>query len=269
MPHHTAWVLLILLSITTAASAANPITIEAPAPTTAPAAIESRDDLGARLKAAAEQHRADVAAQLDFQLYRSLNQSTTAAPDDLSGLSPEDRDIVTTIIQGLSKFRSVAQAPASPTLAQKIEPLLAMADNLRDRANLTLENLTLCQSVERFGIYEPLASATFTAGTDSPVIVYFEVQNFHPRQTQAGMWETRLKYELALYPDNTPSKPIFSKPTTPVIDQSRTRRHDFFIADKIILPRKLTPGKYTLKITLTDTLAHRVGEATLPIQLLP
>jgi hypothetical protein len=251
------------------ASAAAPQTIEAPrsnGPATQPAAAVS-SDLGNRLNQAASQNSENVEAQLNHRLYRFLSEEPAAGDEDLAKLSPEDRDLVTAITQGLTKFRAITRGTPDATMGEKIQPMLEMADALRDRANLTVNNLTLCDSVERFGIYEAIASASFPAGKDTPAIVYCEVENFHPRQTAEGMWETKLKYELAMYSEASPSKVVFSKPATPVIDRCRTRRRDFFLADNITLPKKLAAGRYVLKVTLTDEQAKKVGEATLPVEI--
>ncbi len=250
-------------------SAAPPKTIEAPRPVAASTQPRagSASDLGDRLHQRALQNPQSVEPQLQNQLYRFLSEEPASSDDELLKLSPEDREIVTAVTSGLIKFRAVTRGTPDATVAEKIQPMLEMGDALRDRANLTVNNLTLCESVERFGVYQPMASTALTAGKDTPVIVYFEVDNFHPRQAQSGVWETKLKYELVLYKESNASAAVFSKPATPVVDKSRTRRRDFFLADNITLPRKLAAGRYVLKVTLTDEQANRVGETTLPVHM--
>ncbi len=253
------------LALTTPAWAALPLTIEASQPTTRPAPATMPVDWTDAVLRSARAHPADVQAQLQRQLLHLLRNEPALASNELAGLAPEDRDLVVAITRGLIGFGKVTGADASATLAEKIQPMLEMADRLRDRANLAVNHLTLCQSVERFGVCEPLAATALTTGTRIPVIVYFEVANFHPRKTDDGMWETNLNYELGLCTQTEPAVPVFSKPVTPVIDRCRTRRRDFFLADKVTFQANLPAGHYLLKVTITDQQAHRIGEATLPV----
>jgi hypothetical protein len=50
-------------------------------------------------------------------------------------------------------------------------------------------------------------------------------------------------------------------------DFSHRRRHDFFVAKPIILPRSLTIGRYLLKVTVEDQQARRIAENTVPIEI--
>ncbi|HEX8523926.1 MAG TPA: hypothetical protein VF669_16855 [Tepidisphaeraceae bacterium] len=202
----------------------------------------------------------------------ATSQPAAAAPAlasavEAPAVSAEDRELLELVYRGVGAFRKVIETSPTAALEEKIEPLLETADQLRERANLKINNLTLCESVERFGVYEPLAPATFPARKDSQAIVYFEVENFRSVQGAEGVWQTKLQYELSVYPADRASQPVYSKPATPVVDVCRSRRRDFFLADKITLPKKLEAGKYTLKITLTDTQAHRVGEGTLSLEI--
>jgi hypothetical protein len=45
----------------------------------------------------------------------------------------------------------------------------------------------------------------------------------------------------------------------------RTRRRDFFLVKLITVPANLPIGRYLLKVTVEDELAHRVAEASLPV----
>ncbi len=258
----------LVLGVGAAVSAAPPKTIEAPRVVMAATQpVGDGADLGGRLKRMAEKSPANVAAQLDYQLYRYLSEEPAASDEELGKLSPEEREIVSAIAGGLRKFRAAARMSPSAMLGEKIEPMLEMAESLRERANLTVNNFTLCESVDHFGLYEPLAPGALQAGKNLAAIVYCEVENFRSKQTAGGMWETKLKYELAMYSEVAPGKAVFSKPATPVVDQCRSKRRDFFIADKITLPKKLTAGKYVMKVTLTDELGKRVGEASLGVEL--
>ena len=42
----------------------------------------------------------------------------------------------------------------------------------------------------------------------------------------------------------------------------QTPRHDFFVSKLYYLPR-LVPGRYTLQLTIEDTLGHKVGQSSI------
>ena len=77
----------------------------------------------------------------------------------------------------------------------------------------------------------------------------------------------RLRQEMVLYTDTgLAAWPDKSNAAT-FVDQSRNRRHDFFISRRIQLPSSLAAGKYVLKITMTDEQSDRVVEASAPLEL--
>lgn len=255
----------LILLVVTNASAAESQAAGARGPTTQPAPATRPADWTGAILHAAESHPSDLHAQFQRQLLHVLRDQPALGRNEMAGLAPEDRELVSAVIHGLIGFRDASRADPSGTTAEKIKPLLQMGDQLRDCANLAVNHLTLCKSVERFGVYQPLPAGTLTAGAQTPVIVYFEVVNFHPRRGADGIWETNLNYELVLYTQTEPSVPVFSKPVMPVIDRCRSRRRDFFLADRVTFPARLPAGHYLLKVTITDQAAHRIGEATLPV----
>jgi hypothetical protein len=81
------------------------------------------------------------------------------------------------------------------------------------------------------------------------------------------MWSTKISEEEVLYTESGlpiwPGKPV---PRT-IADQSRNRRHDFFIVKLIHLPATLSVGRYLLKITVIDQQSNRMAEGTIPIDI--
>jgi len=49
------------------------------------------------------------------------------------------------------------------------------------------------------------------------------------------------------------------------VDHARAKRHDFFLARMVKLPRNLTAGSYTLKVTIVDQQAQRMAEGLTPV----
>jgi len=256
MPHKSLLLIALIVLLLAPVSGAPPQTITLNVPITQPAPSAT---------VASASTPSDLASTFDDQLNRLLSGQPTLAEPNLAALAPEDRELLTTLIQGISTFRQSTRS--ATTLDEKTRPLLELSSRLKDRANLAISNVTLCNSVDRFGTYEPLTSKDLPANTETPAILYCEIDNFHSKPNGKGFFETHLTYELALYSDSSSNatNPIFSKPSTPVIDRCRTRRRDFFLADRVTFPATLPAGRYLLKVTITDAQAHRIGEATLPI----
>jgi hypothetical protein len=201
---------------------------------------------------------------LDFQLLEFLKDKPTPRLDTLAKLSTEDRELIASVMDGLTNFRNALRADNNMLMSRKVKPLLEMADRVRAQADLTIPAVALCTKVEGFGVYEPIDPAKFTAMKPHDVIVYCEVDNFASQQNDKKLWETRLSQEVVLYTET--GLPVWQDKTETIPDFARRRRHDFFIVKKTKLPGNLAIGRYLLKVTIVDQQASRVAEATIPVQ---
>jgi hypothetical protein len=209
----------------------------------------------------------DLEGQLNYEMLLFAEGQPVPQMSALAGLSSEDRELLSTVMDGLSNFRGVVAADDNLLLAGKIKPLLEMDDRLRSQAELTLPTVALCTQVESFGVYKPFDTSRFIAGQDNKVIVYVEVQNFASQLTPDNQWQTRLGEQMVLYTETgLPVWPAKSE-MDPVVDVCRERRHDFFLRKLIALPKNLTIGRYLLKVTVTDQQANHVAETTTPIEI--
>jgi hypothetical protein len=223
------------------------------------------DPLGNRLRKRLAQNPRDIADQLDLQLFGMLNDDPVAELASVSAMPDDDRELVAALVDGLSNFRSTVRQDGNLLAAQKIKPLLEMADRLRSQADLSVPTVALCSRVEAYGKYTPISPARFPAGRDNPAIVYCEVENFLAKQNADKMWQTQLSEEVTLFTDQ--GMMVWSDPERQVTDQCRNRRHDFFAYNVIHLPANLTIGRYMLKVSITDKNANRVAEATVPLSI--
>ncbi len=225
----------------------------------------NNDPLGDRLRKRLAQNPRDIADQLDLQLYGLLNDDPVAELASVSAMPDDDRELVAALVDGLSNFRSTVRQDGNLLAAQKIKPLLEMADRLRSQADLSVPTVALCSRVEAYGKYTPISPARFPAGRDNPAIVYCEVENFLAKQNADKMWQTQLSEEVTLFTDQ--GMMVWSDPERQVTDECRNRRHDFFAYNVIHLPANLTIGRYMLKVSITDKNANRVAEATVPLSI--
>jgi hypothetical protein len=228
----------------------------------------STDEYELKLRKLVQDYPRDLGNQLDYQLLRLVRDEPTPDLSDVSQLSPEDRDILLALMDGLTNFRSAARNNGNLMLNRKIRPLLEMSERLRSQGQLAIPTVAFCSQVSSFGQYRPMASSRFYAGRENPMIVYSEAANFTSIQGNDGMWRTRLREEIVLYTDTGLAVWPDKSNAVSYVDQSRARRHDFFIPQLIRLPSSLAVGKYLMKITLTDEESNRVVEATSPLEII-
>ncbi|MGA3066303.1 MAG: hypothetical protein ABSF29_05590 [Tepidisphaeraceae bacterium] len=209
----------------------------------------------------------DLGAQLDYELLRFTRDETTPDLATISGLTSEDREILSALLDGINNFRNTVRADSNQMLGQKIQPLVDMVDRLHQQAELAIPVVALCTRVDSFAVYRPVPSCRFPAGQDNEVIVYCEVANFTSTQNNQQMWETRLRQEMTLYTEGGMAVWPEKSNAEMFVDLAHSRRHDFFIARRVALPQALTIGRYLLKVTITDPQSSRIAEATTPIDI--
>ena len=231
-----------------------------------PRPLPASDDLAQRFVQQVRDFPQDVAGHLDWQLLQFLQGQSVPQLQTLAPLPGEDREMLSTLLDGLTNFRNALRSDNNMLLSRKIRPLLELSDRLRTQAELTVPTLALCTDVKGFGVYEPIEPARFEAGREHKVIVYCEVENFASLLDEQKRWETKLTQEVVLYTEQNGLEVWRDKvPARTVIDYSRNRRHDFFIVKMIRLPANLTIGRYLLKVTVVDQQVNRVAENTAPI----
>jgi hypothetical protein len=209
----------------------------------------------------------DLGSQLDYQLLRFVRDEPTPELSNVTQLSDEDRDILLALMDGLNNFRAAARSDGNLMLNRKIQPLLEMADRLRSEAQLAIPTVAFCSQVSSYGVYRPMPSSRFPAGRNNDLIVYCEAANFTSVQGSDRIWRTRLKQDMVLYTDTGLAVWPEKGNAATFVDESRNRRHDFFISRRVQLPSSLAAGKYVLKITLTDEESNRIVEAGAPLEI--
>ncbi|HEY0009049.1 MAG TPA: hypothetical protein VGB55_10035 [Tepidisphaeraceae bacterium] len=237
----------------------------APQPREPVTALAKADGADASIAKRARDYPRDLASQLDHQLSLFARDQPVPQSQDLAGLAEEDREVLTTLTDGLTNFRSALRNDNNLLMNQKIRPLIEMSDHLRSRADLSIPNAVLCREVKGYGQYTPIEPPRFPAGSTHEVIVYTEVENFSAQMNDKEMWSVSLRQELVLYTEDGQEvwreKPAISQ------DISRKRRRDLFIPRKIFLPSQLVIGRYILKVTIHDQQVSRVAETNVPIQI--
>lgn len=223
----------------------------------------SNSDWEAKIVQSAHDFPRELVPQMENQLLQYLKGKDVPQLDAIGMLSDEDREMLSAILDGLTNLRSSMRADANLPMARRIRPWLDAANRLRLQAGLSIPKIALCSKVGGFGVYDPIASNSFPVGRDHPLVVYCEVENFSSRLNGDGMWESKLTQEVTIY--DSAGKVVAGEKRQEVVDHSRGARRDFFVGRRVVLPAKLTPGSYSLRVSIQDPLARRVAEATTPI----
>lgn len=130
----------------------------------------------------------------------------------------------------------------------------------------TVANAHLCSRVTSFGQYEPMESTTFAADRPIRALVYVEIENFENRETAGDRRLVEVSQKLALYPESG-SAEVWSTKEQSVREEGFRSRRDFYLVQQVDLPRNLSLGTYSLKVTVVDKVNGAQAEASLPIRI--
>lgn len=200
----------------------------------------------------------------------SLRAATGSAAPGLNALVDrlpvEQREVVLAldeVLTGASKGRAAFE-----------DSLASRSAVLDEGEPIEIARAELCSRVEAFGRYTELGRDGFVAGRPIPMIVYTEAAHFDqvPVLDSAGgsgadeTWEVRLGQEVLLYHESD-GLLAWRRPEQVTVYRSKTRLHDYFLVDRIELPRTLTVGAYRLKVVLRDLHDRSVDEKIIPIRV--
>jgi hypothetical protein len=172
--------------------------------------------------------------------------------------------------------------------AELADVLQGVEDRLRQRAALRIEKMLFVRKIDDFGVYvarEPVNGIhTFEGGAGDQVgeevLVYLELRNVSSRQN-GDRYETRLAGTVELL-DNWQGQSAYRKDFSPPPHVGRSPRHDFFVKCSFSVPRRVPPGRYTMRIEIRDITGlppdsadakavppkHRAAAQTLDLQVI-
>lgn len=194
----------------------------------------------------------------------------TLVPDALPGLTEREREIV-----GLMQefFRKLGRELADSGDPEVLLPAIAeLGRSLENQPRLALPTVALCTRVRGFGDYDEFARAetgggyVFLAHTGEQAVVYLEVENFTSALDAQGRWVTELAQQLVVISDRD-GIPVWREDWQRGTDMSKNRRSDFFIVQVITLPKRLSVGRYQLKIHIRDERSGSEAEAAIDFEM--
>ncbi len=136
------------------------------------------------------------------------------------------------------------------------------ARRLRESAGLTVRNLTFCSAVSSYGVYTPMTKSEVKPGQQ--LLLYAEVENFTSRETPQG-YHTALKARYQLFDSKGTKADEHEFPVTE--EHCQNPRRDYFVRYFLTVPQRLYDGKYTLQVTVEDTLGNKVGQGSIDLHV--
>ena len=132
---------------------------------------------------------------------------------------------------------------------------------------ISIRKLVLCREVSGYGVYQPFADHTFLADQSHRMIIYVELDHFTTKkQQQSDRYEVNLEQHIVLY-NESDGLAVWRHEPVQIKDVSRNQRRDFFLVQLITLPKRLSVGKYRLKVRVTDEHGGSIDETTVPVRL--
>jgi len=136
---------------------------------------------------------------------------------------------------------------------------LAKADSrLAEASTLTVRNLAFCTEVASYGVYEKFKESKFKA--NQPLILYAEVQNFRSEQSEKG-FHTALRGSYQIL--DAQGRRVAEGDLALTEEYCRNERRDYFIRYFLSVPERIYDGRYTLQLTIVDTLSKKIGQSTI------
>ena len=218
----------------------------------------SVDQWMAALAERTQEHPEDTVAQWELRLLQLAIGDEEAARTPSEDASSETAELLCRLIEAIIATRDALEHPVTASEAA-LGAVEALRTPLQEQADLQIPTVALCTRVQTFGVYDEMPSGALVANRPNRAIVYIEIGNFLSEQTDDGRYRTMLSDELEiLTPDG---RSVWHKEEPSIVDLSRRRRHDFFLAQIIDLPNTLGPGEYVLKVSMQDDLSGKSNQA--------
>ncbi len=253
------------------ASAVVPIGIVAPAVGTMPLSeADWQTHLTAAIRSIEQESKAgsksesDIALQARLRMLYLLAGRRDDAMRPLPTAPQASQDYWSSQIYGISTWMDAGKMPDMARRAAATKRILSEAlTQLGETAPLAVRNLTFCTEVSRFGSFDALKNTEFIPG--QKVLLYAEIDNLHIESSAKGYhWSVKINGQIF---DNRGNR-MADYGSTSAEEYYQTERHDFFVSKLYYLPR-LIPGRYTLQLTIEDTLGRKVGQSSIDFTVKP
>jgi len=178
-------------------------------------------------------------------------------------LETAEQEFWTSEMHGLGTLLNQEKHPDGPSRTAEAKQVLAEAvSKLGELAPLVVRNLAFCTRVHSYGCFETFASYQFAP--EQRVLLYAEVDNFTSDTTAKGH-HTSLKSSYQIF--DARGQRVADEALTSTEEICQNRRHDFFIVYDFYLPKRIYPGKHTLRLTIEDLKGKKIGDSSIDLEI--
>ena len=205
----------------------------------------------------------EVQQHLRLRLLQQLAGQDEQALSPIAGASPSMQDYWSKQMFTIATFLDSQRQPDDKRRAAgSLVHLDQARAKLSELAKLQIRNLTFVDSVDGYGVYQQREATQFQPGQQ--VSMYCEIENFQCISTKTG-YQTLLATSYEVVDLN--GQRVDGRDFPEVEDFCQNVRRDFHMQYGIDLPTRIYPGKYELKLVVTDRHSHKIGQASVPFEI--
>ncbi len=181
----------------------------------------------------------------------------------IPALPAGEQDFWAAELHGLGTLLDGARNPDAPSRTAEAKQVLAdAASKLGELAPLVVRNLAFCTRVHSYGCFETFASYKFAP--EQRVLLYAEVDNFTSESTARG-YHTSLKSSYQIF--DARGQRVADEELASTEELCQNRRRDFFMVYDFHLPKRIYPGKHTLRLTIEDVKGKKIGDSSIDLEI--
>ncbi len=206
----------------------------------------------------------EVAQHAQLRLLYLLAGRRDAAVRPIPSVAPATSEFWSQELFGLATWLDAERTPDAAIRAAETKRILSEAlTRLSESAPLVVRNLAFCTDIQSYGCIKQLPKYEFTA--DQEVLMYAEVENSAAEPTPKGFYTSlRSSYRIFDARGQQVVSQDFKKPTE---DYCQNQRRDFFIGYRFRLPKRIYPGKHTLRLEIEDLKGRKFGQASIELTI--
>jgi len=196
--------------------------------------------------------KSEPLSPLALALQNLLDNNSEKAKSLLKDPSVRNQAIVSELLPLVASLGS-SESFSSQEATQWIQATTKVQSLLRNKAELSLENLQYCKNIHGFGSLDPLpANYGFKQARGinpgEKVQIYVEVHHVN-WQKEGSDYEATFSSNLEIH--DSQGK-VTSMAFPPKVERAKTPRNDYYLFFQFRVPPKLPPGLYTLWIQVDE-----------------
>jgi len=202
----------------------------------------------------------DVAAHAYLRMLYLAAGRREDALRPIAGINPAEQDYWAKQLWSLATFMDSERTTDAPRrAAEAAQHLNEAAGKLAELATLVVKNLAFCTEVRSYGVFTRFKDYEFTAG--QRLLLYAEVENFKSDHTRKG-YHTALKCSYQIL--DAQGRRVATDEASMMEEYCQNPRRDYFLNyEHLRLPTPMYEGRYTLQLTIEDTLSQKIGQSSI------